>query len=174
MYHKPACWSMTALKNCYLKQAECPLDLNHARLADICSHTAQGLHFIATNSKPFACDMFYATGDHAGSIKQMTYDAEAHKESMLRIESMAKHLKGHGWKDFRKALLILAGVMLVAAGILTAVPTGGISLVVALGGVAVLAAGVGFFAGRDTGLAGAVGDVKMKGPEKNSAGPGVK
>ena len=32
MYHKPACWSMTALKNCYLKQAECPLDLNHAQI----------------------------------------------------------------------------------------------------------------------------------------------
>ena len=27
---------MTALKNCYLKQAECPLDLNHAKT--LCEH----------------------------------------------------------------------------------------------------------------------------------------
>ena len=39
---------------------------------------------------------------------------------------------------------------------------------------AALTAGIGFFAGRDTGLAGAVGDVKMKGPEKASAAPRVK
>jgi hypothetical protein len=136
------------------------------RLADICSHTAHGLRFIATNSKPFACAMFYATDNHAGTVKQMTYDIEAHKESMLRLESMAKHLKGHGWKDFRKALLILAGVMLVAAGIIAAVPTGSISLAVVIGGVAVLTAGVGFFAGRDTGLAGAVADVNMKSLKK--------
>jgi|HubBroStandDraft_6_1064221.scaffolds.fasta_scaffold1390539_2 hypothetical protein len=40
--------------------------------------------------------------------------------------------------------------------------TGGTSLLLGLGGAAVLTAGVGFFVGRDTGLAGAVSTVQMK------------
>ncbi len=132
------------------------------RLADICSHMAQGLHFIATNEKTFFCEIF----DHSGTTKQVAYDTETHKISMAHLDSMAHSLKGSGWKNCRKALLILASIMLIAAGILAVVPTGSVSLAIALGGVAALTAGAGFFTGCDTGLTRAVRGVKMKGLEK--------
>lgn len=146
------------------------------RLTDICSHTTQGLHFLATSGKSFSCDIFYTAADHSSNIKHVLYNMNTHKTGMMHLESMAHSLKGSGWKNCRKALLILAGLMLIAVGIFAAAHTGGISLTATLGGVAILTAGVGFFIGRDTGVAGAVKGVKMKGMEKqdDDVSPGSK
>ena len=136
------------------------------QLAEICSRVTHGLNFILLDKKSFTADIFHATASRSEAIEQVNYDAEAHKAGMIRLDSMASSLKGSGWKGLRKALLVLAAVMLVAAGILAAIPTGGVSLIVALGGISVATAGTGFFVGRDTGLAGAVRGVKMTGTEK--------
>ena len=123
---------------------------------DICSRIRHGLHFIATGGESFSYDRFDPTN---GNSVTTTYNAEVHKESMLYLEHMSKQQHGHGWKKLSNLLLVIAGLMLVAAGILAAIPTGGISLVLAVGGSAALTAGVGFFVRRDTGLANAVDDV---------------
>jgi hypothetical protein len=131
------------------------------RLADICSHTAQGIHFVVGNGATFSCDIFYATSNTSGTIRQVNYDINMHKSGMEHLSEMASSLKGSGWKKLRNALIVLAG--LIVCGILAAIPTGGTGLlVVGLGGAAVLTAGIGFFVGRDTGLAGAVSNVQMK------------
>ncbi len=132
------------------------------RLADICSHVAQGLHYIAIGGKPFESHLYCIDINETGKTKQVVYDAKVHKESMLRLSQMAPELKGKGWEKCQRILLSLAAVMLVATGILAAVPTAGVSLVLALGGAGILTAGAGFFVGRHTGLAGAVSNVKMK------------
>lgn len=132
------------------------------RLADICSHTSQGLHFVAKGGATFSCDIFYATNNTSGTLSQVNYDINMHKSGMEHLSNMAYSLEGSGWKKLRNTLFALAGLMLIACGILAAISTGGTSLLLGFGGAAALTAGVGFFVGRDTGLAGAVSNVQMK------------
>lgn len=132
------------------------------RIADICSHTAQGLHFVAKGRATFSCYIFYATNNTSGTLRQVNYDINMHKSGMEHLSNLASSLEGSGWKNLRNTLFALAGLMLIACGILAAIPTGGASLILGLGGSAVLTAGVGFFVGRDTGLAGAVSNVQIK------------
>lgn len=132
------------------------------RLADICSHISQGLHFVAKAGTTFSCDIFYTTNNTSGTLRQVNYDMSMHKSSMEHLSNMASSLEGGGWKTLRNTLFVLAGLMLIACGTLAAIPTGGTSLLLGLGGAAVFTAGVGFFVGRNAGLAGAVSSVQMK------------
>lgn len=94
-------------------------------------------------------------------LRQVNYDHNMHKSNMKHLSKMASSLEGSGWKKLRNTLFALAGLMLIACGILAAIPTGGTGLLLGLAGAAVLTAGVGFFAGRDKGLAKAVNNVQM-------------
>ena len=44
MYHRSTRWSMTALKNIYVKQSECSLDLNHPDKGFTQKDAAKELH----------------------------------------------------------------------------------------------------------------------------------
>ena len=58
---------MTALKNCYLKQAECPLDLNHARFGMMDSTKNGIVHlFSLVNITQL---------DGAGALTKVVFDA---------------------------------------------------------------------------------------------------
>lgn len=135
-------------------------------LASALSRTSQGLRFLAGEDLtfitgktygPFQCEIL----DRRGGIWPVTYDAAYHQENMNNLSQIASELKGHRWEKTRKLLLILAASLLIVAGIVAALPTGGIGLAIALGGSAVLAAAAGFFAGKDTGLARAVREIKL-------------
>lgn len=134
------------------------------QLADICSHTTHGLHFVANGRVSFLCDMFDATNNTSGALRQVNYDMNQHRLSMDHLSNMASSLEGSGWKKLRNTLFVLAGLMLIACGILAVIPTGGTSLLLGLSSTAVLTAGIGFFVGRDTGMAGSVSNLQMKVP----------
>ena len=125
------------------------------QLTELCSRLEQGLSFVASNGTPFQCENW-----SNGQKESVHYNLETHKNSMLRLAEIAPSLQGGGWKILRTSLFVLAGLMLVATGILAAIPTAGTSLTAALSGAALLSAGAGFFVGQDTGLAGAVGRAK--------------
>ena len=78
------------------------------------------------------------------------------------LSEVASTLKGHRWEKTRTLLLTLAATLLIVARIIAAIPTGGIGLALAVGGAAMLAAGAGFFAGSDAGLAKAVREIKLE------------
>lgn len=100
---------------------------------------SNGLSFIA-KSEPFFC--CWSPGSY--------YDDEtAHKSNMAQVSKMANSLLGYGWKKLRIALLVLAGLMLVASAACLSVSTMGIGLALgcSFGAAAVLTGGVGFFVG---------------------------
>ena len=134
------------------------------RLADLCSHVAHGLIFINQNQVPHEAQMFSYTGDCSGEVFNVSYDFAAHQRYMRHISETALLLPGAGWHALKKALFILAGAMLLLCGLLVVgatIPTS-VSSLLTLAGAATLSAGIGFFVGRDAGLASAANKVKMQ------------
>ena len=139
-------------------------------LASACSRTSQGLRFLSgpdltfivgKTYEPFACEIL----DSSGQASEVTYDIAFHQKNMGYLSEIASSLTGHRWEKTRTLLLTLAAALLITAGIIAAIPTGGIGLAMAVGGAALLTAGVGFFTGTDTGLARAVREIKLESVE---------
>lgn len=132
-------------------------------LADLCSHIACGLDFILRHQNPYQAHIFSYKHGSSGVILQVHYDLTAHQQYMQHVSDIASELPGAGWHKIKRALYILAGALLIASGIMFAASSIPLSsgLLFTLASAAVISTGMGFFIGRDTGLAGAVNNVKM-------------
>ena len=139
-------------------------DTKLLRLADLCSHVTHGLVFINQNQVPHQADIFSYTSGSSGSLLKVSYDMAGHQQYMRHISETALLLPGAGWHRLKKALFILAGSMMIVCGMLVAASSTPISasLLLTLAGATTLSAGMGFFVGQDTGLAGAANKVKMQ------------
>lgn len=129
-------------------------------LAALCSHATHGVCFMAAN-QTYQAQIYQGP---FGCMRTVHYDLSEHQECMQFINDKAELLPGAGWYGLKKALLILAGALLVACGIVclaTSTPLSS-SLLLTLAGTAALSAGIGLFVGRDTGVAAAAKQVTMK------------
>ncbi|PJD94275.1 MAG: hypothetical protein CK424_00165 [Legionella sp.] len=133
-------------------------DFELLRLASVCSHVAQSLKFVTGH--PMDQVSIFRNSGHSFEVKVvLNYDLEEHKKSMQFLSETASLLPGAGWYRLKRVLLILSGAMLLACGIIIASnPTMG----VAFASAAAISAGVGFFVGRDKGLAVSVKKATME------------
>ena len=139
-------------------------DTQRLRLADLCSHLAHGLIFIQDHQVPHQADIFTYSGGSTGQVRKVNYDLAAHQQYMRYVSETALLLPGAGWHQLRNALFILAGALLIICGLFVAAASTPISVnfLLTLAGTAAISVGMGFFVGRNTGLASAVNGVKMQ------------
>ena len=109
---------------------------------------------------------FFLGSNNPQCRQELRYDLKLHKENMRCIHKMAKRYTGseNAWlRQLGKGLLYATGVLLIAAGIVAAIPSGGLSLAAIIAGVAVVAgvSGVGMYKTKYRDLAKLIDEVEL-------------
>lgn len=127
-------------------------------LAALCSHTKQGLYFLLTDQHVSQASLYQGPFGPSYSVQ---YDLPTHQACMQFIADKSALLPCAGWHGLKKALLILAGALLVGCGLLCTVGSVPLtsSFILTLAGTAALSAGLGLFVGQDKGVAAAAKQV---------------